>query len=54
MGPFSQDYGTCYFIELTVCDLEDQDSSLGWFSLSDVNKCSAHNIKGVFGISTFP
>ena len=39
---------------LTICNLEDQDSSLSWLSLSNVNKCSTHNIKDVFGINTLP
>jgi hypothetical protein len=38
---------------LTVCDLEDQDSSLSRLFLSNVNKCSANNIKGIPGVCTF-
>ena len=39
---------------LTICDLKHQDSSLSRLFLSNVNKRSAHNIKGVPGVSAFP
>ena len=39
---------------LTICDLEYQDSSLSRLFFSNINKCSAHNIEGASGISTFP
>ena len=43
-----------HVIVLTIRDLEHQDSSLSWLFLSNINKCSAHNIEGASGISTFP